>query len=178
MRVVAATNRSLEEAVRTGRFREDLYYRLRVLPVVLPPLRERDGDVHLLSARFLESFNREFGKRVRGLAPGARAALETYPWPGNVRELRNVLERAVLLAERDVLAAEDVPILPPAALAPGFELPAAGVALEELERDLVVQALRRVGGNQTRAGKLLGLNRDQIRYRIEKFGLERNPEPA
>jgi DNA-binding NtrC family response regulator len=174
VRVIAATNRHLEEAVKTGRFREDLYYRLRVLPVALPPLREREGDVRLLTAHFLAVFNREFKKRVRSLAPDAWAALETYPWPGNVRELKNVLERAVLLADRDVLTAEDVPILAGApALAAGFELPAAGVALEALERDLVVQALRRSGGNQTRAGRLLGLNRDQIRYRIEKFGLER-----
>ena len=179
VRVIAATNRNLEDAVRAGRFREDLYYRLRVLPVALPPLRERTGDVALLAARFVEGFNREFGKKVRGLAPDARAALDAYPWPGNVRELRNVLERAVLLAEGDLLRAEDVSILaPPAPLASGFELPAGGVALETLEKDLVVQALKRSGGNQTRAGKLLGLNRDQIRYRIEKFGLERGPEPG
>jgi transcriptional regulator with PAS, ATPase and Fis domain len=179
VRVIAATNRNLEEAVRAGRFREDLYYRLRVLPIALPPLRERTGDVPLLAARFVEGFNREFGKKVRGLAPDARAALEAYPWPGNVRELRNVLERAVLLAEHDLLRAEDVSILaPPAALAAGFELPAGGVALEELEKDLVIQALRRSAGNQTRAGRLLGLNRDQIRYRIEKFGLERDPQPG
>jgi transcriptional regulator with PAS, ATPase and Fis domain len=179
VRVIAATNRNLEEAVRAGRFREDLYYRLRVLPIALPPLRERAGDVPLLAARFVEGFNREFGKKVRGLAPDARAALDAYPWPGNVRELRNVLERAVLLAEHDLLRAEDVSILaPPAALAAGFELPAGGVALEELEKELVIQALRRSAGNQTRAGRLLGLNRDQIRYRIEKFGLERDPQPG
>jgi DNA-binding NtrC family response regulator len=179
VRVIAATNRNLEEAVRTGRFREDLYYRLRVLPVALPPLRERAGDVRLLAAHFLASFNREFKKKVRALAPDAWAALEAYPWPGNVRELRNVLERAVLLADGETLTAEDVSTLAPAvALAAGYELPAAGVALEALEKDLVVQALRRSGGNQTRAGRLLGLNRDQIRYRIEKFGLERAGGPA
>jgi two-component system NtrC family response regulator len=178
VRVIGATNRNLEEAVKTGRFREDLYYRLRVLPVALPPLREREGDVRLLTAHFLALFNREFKKRVRSLGADAWAALEGYPWPGNVRELKNVLERAVLLADRDVLGAEDVPILPAVApAASGFELPASGVALESLEKDLVIQALRRSGGNQTRAGRLLGLNRDQIRYRIEKYGLER-PTPS
>ncbi len=171
VRVIAATNRNLEDAVREGRFREDLYYRLRVLPVELPPLRERDGDVMLLASHFVDGFNREFKKSIRGFVPDARAALETYPWPGNVRELRNVLERAVLLAEHDLLEREDVLALAPSPLSAGFRLPAGGLDLEQLERDLVAQALKRSGGNQTKAGKLLGLNRDQIRYRIEKFGL-------
>jgi two-component system response regulator AtoC len=172
VRIVAATNRNLEEAVRDGRFREDLYYRLRVLPVELPPLREREGDVLLLASHFVDGFNHEFKKSIRGFVPDARAALETYPWPGNVRELRNVLERAVLLAEHDLLEREDVLALTRAPMSAGFQLPAGGLNLEQLERDLLAQALKRSGGNQTRAGKLLGLNRDQIRYRVEKFGLE------
>ncbi len=174
VRIVAATNRNLEDAVREGRFREDLYYRLRVLPVELPPLRERDGDVLLLANHFVDGFNREFKKSIRGFVPEARAALQTYPWPGNIRELRNVLERAVLLAEKDLLEKEDVLAVTPASLSAGFQLPVGGLDLERLERDLLVQALKRSGGNQTHAGKLLGLNRDQIRYRIEKFGLERD----
>ncbi len=173
VRVIAATNRNLEEAVRDGRFREDLYYRLRVLPVELPPLRERGGDVMLLADHFVDGFNREFKKSIRGFVADARAALETYPWPGNVRELRNVLERAVLLAEHDLLEREDVLTLTPASLSAGFQLPAGGLDVEQLERDLLAQALKRSGGNQTRAGKLLGLNRDQVRYRIEKFGLDK-----
>jgi two-component system, NtrC family, response regulator AtoC len=172
VRIVAATNRNLEKAVHDGRFREDLYYRLRVLPVELPPLREREGDVLLLASHFVDGFNHEFKKSIRGFVPDARAALETYPWPGNVRELRNVLERAVLLAEHDLLEREDVLALTRAPMSAGFQLPAGGLDLEQLERDLLAQALRRSGGNQTRAGKLLGLNRDQIRYRVEKFGLE------
>jgi two-component system, NtrC family, response regulator AtoC len=171
VRVIAATNRNLEEAVRDGRFREDLYYRLRVLPVELPPLRERDGDVLLLASHFVDDFNREFKKAIRGFVPDARAALETYPWPGNVRELRNVLERAVLLADHDLLERKDVLALTAVPLSAGFQLPAGGLDVEQLERDLLAQALKRSGGNQTKAGKLLGLNRDQIRYRIEKFGL-------
>ena len=172
VRIVAATNRNLEDAVREGRFREDLYYRLRVLPVELPPLRERDGDVLLLANHFVDGFNREFKKSIRGFVPEARTALQTYPWPGNIRELRNVLERAVLLAEKDLLEKEDVLALTPAPLSGAFQLPVGGLDLEKLERDLLVQALKRSGGNQTHAGKLLGLNRDQIRYRIAKFGLE------
>ncbi len=171
VRVIAATNRNLEDAVREGKFREDLYYRLRVLPVPLPPLRERGGDVRLLADHFVDGFNREFKKTLRGVSPRALEALEAYPWPGNVRELRNVLERAVLLSEGELLEWADVLLMPLASLSPDFALPPGGLEIEELERSLVVQALKRSGGNQTQAGRLLGLNRDQIRYRIEKFGL-------
>lgn len=175
VRVIAATNRNLEDGVREGRFREDLYYRLRVLPVPLPPLRDRKGDVPLLADHFVDGFNREFKKNVRGLAPDARDALNLYSWPGNIRELRNVLERAVLLSEGELLEQSDVILTPLAALSPSFQLPPGGLDLEQFERSLVVQALKRSGGNQTQAGRLLGLNRDQIRYRIEKFGLGKSP---
>ncbi len=115
---------------------------------------------------------REFKKRISGLSPAAAAVLKTYGWPGNVRELRNVVERAMLLAEGDRLEAKDFGVLNGGSASGGaFELPAGGVDLEELERSLVVQALKRAGGNQTKAAGLLGLNRDQIRYRIEKFKL-------
>jgi two-component system, NtrC family, response regulator AtoC len=174
VRVIAATNRDLEEAVREGKFREDLYYRLNVMRIELPPLRERPTDVPVLVRHFIDLFNTEFRKNVRGLSPEAHQALERYTWPGNVRELRNAIERAMLLADGDLLEESDFTML--AARRPvtaGFELPTDGVKLEDLERDLVRQALRRTGGNQTRAAALLGLNRDQIRYRIEKFGLEK-----
>jgi len=178
VRVVAATNRNLEEAVRSGRFREDLYYRLRVLPVTLPPLRERTGDVAVLASHFVAQFAREFKKGVWGLTADAVRRLEAYGWPGNVRELKNALERAVLLAEGERLVPEDFPLGAGAGTgADAFRLPPGGVDLEEVERDLVVQALRRTGGNQTQAARLLHLNRDQIRYRIDKFGLEK-PEPV
>jgi two-component system response regulator AtoC len=172
VRVVAATNRNLEEQVAKGSFRSDLYYRLNVLPIRLPALREHPDDVPALVAFFVDAFNREFKKRITGISPAASNLLEHYSWPGNVRELRNVVERAMLLAEGQRLEAHDFGAL---ATSPGagdpFELPATGVDLEDLERSLVAQALKRSGGNQTKAAALLGLNRDQIRYRIEKFGL-------
>ena len=173
VRVVAATNRNLEEQVAKGAFRSDLYYRLNVLPIHLPPLREHAEDVPVLVTFFIDQFNREFKKRISGVSPAADVMLRSYGWPGNVRELRNVVERAMLLGEGDRLEAKDFGALK-AGLNAGddpFELPAAGVHLDDLERSLVVQALRRAGGNQTKAAALLGLNRDQIRYRIEKFGL-------
>jgi two-component system, NtrC family, response regulator AtoC len=176
VRVVAATNRNLEEQVAKGGFRSDLYYRLNVLPIRLPALREHAEDIPYLVSFFVDMFNQEFKKRVTGVSAAAGALLKTYGWPGNVRELRNVVERAMLLAEGDQLEAHDFGALKPG-VSPGdpFELPAAGVDLEELERSLVAQALRRAGGNQTKAAGLLGINRDQIRYRIEKFGLSTTP---
>ena len=175
VRVIAATNRNLPEAVRRGEFRDDLYYRLTVLHVHLPPLRERDGDVPLLTKFLIDNFNREFHKQVRGISQSALSTLEAYPWPGNVRELRNAVERAVLLSEEDVLRAEDFRTVTDNSVESGphgtYKLPPGGVDLQELERDLVIQALKRTRGNQTRAAALLGMNRDQIRYRIEKFDL-------
>jgi two-component system response regulator AtoC len=171
VRVIAATNRSLDDEVRAGRFREDLFYRLQVMPVRLPPLRERVGDIRLLVAHYIDRYNREFRKRVRGLQPGAQAMLDQYRWPGNVRELRNAIERAMLLADHGLLGAEDFGTLSKAATPATFRLPPEGVDLETVERQLVIQALQLAGGNQTQAGHLLGINRDQIRYRIEKFGL-------
>jgi two-component system, NtrC family, response regulator AtoC len=172
VRVIAATNRSLQEEVTKGKFRSDLYYRLNVLPVSLAPLRSHLEDVPLLVDFFVDGFNREFRKNILGATPAALRLLQSYGWPGNVRELRNVVERAMLLAEGPHLEARDFAGL--SATTPAgdtFELPAGGVDLEQLERSLVIQALRRSGGNQTKAAPLLGLNRDQIRYRIEKFGL-------
>ena len=172
VRVVAATNRNLEEQVAKGAFRSDLYYRLNVLPIRLPALREHAGDVSYLVNFFIDMFNQEFKKHLTGASPAAETLLKTYGWPGNVRELRNVVERAMLLAEGNRLEVHDFGALKPGVGAGDpFDLPAAGVDLEELERSLVAQALRRAGGNQTKAAALLGINRDQIRYRIEKFGL-------
>lgn len=186
VRVVAATNRDLSEDIKAGKFREDLFYRLQVMPIALPPLRERRGDVSLLASYFVDSYNREFKKRVRGLTPAARAVIERYQWPGNIRELRNAIERAMLLHPTaqeprggdpglttcEWLEPGDFTSLTTAASTAGqFKLPPEGVHLEELERQLLVQALERAGGNQSRAAELLGINRDQVRYRIEKFGI-------
>lgn len=172
-RVVAATHRNLEEAVKQGVFREDLFYRLSVMPIALPPLRDRNGDIPLLATHFVEQFNLEFKKDVQGVSTAAMRALEQYDWPGNVRELRNAIERAMLLTDDTVLGPDHFPFTakrrPEGRL---LELPSMGVDLEMLERDLVIQALERAKGNRTQAGTLLHLNRDQVRYRIEKFSLE------
>jgi two-component system response regulator AtoC len=175
VRVVAATNRLLEDEVKKGRFREDLYYRLNVLPITLPPLRARTDDIPALVNYFVDVYNTEFRKRVRGVTGEAMRLLQTYGWPGNIRELRNAVERAMLLVEGTELTADQFSVASSAGarLTEGVALPATGVDLEQLERSLVVQALERSGWNQTKAATLLGLNRDQIRYRIEKFKLER-----
>jgi DNA-binding NtrC family response regulator len=176
VRVIAATNRNLEQEVRERHFREDLYYRLNVFPIVLAPLRERAEDIPLLVHYYVDSYNREFRKQVRRVSPAAMERLTTYGWPGNIRELRNAVERAMLLAEGDELLPAHFPLSSGALvrLNETVPLPPNGINLEELERSLVVQALERSRWNQTKAATLLGLNRDQIRYRIEKFALEKS----
>jgi transcriptional regulator with GAF, ATPase, and Fis domain len=172
VRVVAATNRDLRRAVKEGRFREDLFYRLQVLEVELPPLRQRAGDVALLARWFMERYRDEFRKNVTDVAPEALRRLDAHAWPGNVRELRNAVERAVLLAEGPVLRAEDFSGLAAAEAGAVHQLPPAGLRFDDLERDLVAQALERTGWNKSAAAALLGVNRDWIRYRIERYALE------
>lgn len=172
VRVVSSTSRNLEKEIAERRFREDLFYRLNVLPLKLPPLRVHIDDVPALLGFYVDIFNREFKKNVRGASAATLRLLGSYSWPGNVRELRNAVERAMLLATGEMLEPADFPM----AAAPGtsthsIELPANGLQLEDAEKSLVLQALERTGWNQTRAAKLLGLNRDQIHYRIEKFKL-------
>jgi two-component system, NtrC family, response regulator AtoC len=171
-RIIAATNRDLADEVSAGRFRQDLFYRLNVLSLRMPSLREREGDVPLLVKHYVERFAREFNKPVTDVTKEALLQLMDCSWPGNVRSLRNVVERAVLLSEKTLLDAFDFPAL----VSPGlterrFALPPEGVDLRELERNLLTQALTRCRGNQTRAAALLGLNREQVRYRMRKFGL-------
>jgi DNA-binding NtrC family response regulator len=175
VRVIAATNRSLEEEVKKGKFRDDLYYRLNVMAVNLPPLRERRDDIPRLINHYVDLFNTEFRKKIHSVSVNAMSALRAYGWPGNVRELRNAVERAMLLAETNELNESHFPVLSaaPGELSTGLSLPPGGINLEALERSLTVQALERAGWNQTKAATLLGLNRDQIRYRIEKFELEK-----
>jgi len=179
VRVVAATNRRLEVETAQGRFRQDLFYRLRVLPIDLPPLRHRRTDIPLLAAAQIDHFNGEFSKRVRGLSPSAMESLERYDWPGNVRELCNVIERAVLLARGDQIGVDELPpelrgeeqraeTLDNTALLLGPD----GIDIEELEHSLLDEALRRAEGNRTVAGRLLGLSRHQIRNRLKKYGVE------
>jgi two-component system, NtrC family, response regulator AtoC len=174
-RVIAATNRDLEEEVAAGRFRSDLYYRLRVVPVRIPPLRERRSDIEPLTKHFVETFNREFGKRVRHIDPQVLQVLRDYTWPGNVRELRNLIERSVLLTEGDTLEMSSLPADmrgAPAAKGLPVTFGPEGIDLDAVEHALLDEALRRSEGNRTRAGRLLGLSRHQIRNRLKKFGVE------
>lgn len=174
-RIVAATNRDLAEEVASGRFRQDLYYRLNVIPVRVPPLRDRAGDVPLLTGFFIKRLSAELGRRVEGIAPAAMTKLDAYDWPGNVRELRNVLERAVILCRGERIELEDLP--PELRGATGssasgpFVLPDEGIDLAALERNLVMQALERTDQNQSQAARLLGIGRYALRYRMEKMGL-------
>ena len=145
-----------------------------MLPINLPPLRERAEDIPSLVNFYVDAYSTEFKRRIQGVSPEALEKLKHHGWPGNIRELRNAIERAMLLAEGDTLTADDFSAsITGAALSERVELPAGGIDLDELERSLLVQALQRTGWNQTKAAGLLGLNRDQIRYRIEKFQLER-----
>ena len=173
VRIIAATNRDLEKAIKEGQFRSDLMYRLDVVTLDLPPLRDRGDDIVLLSQHYVASFAKEFRKPITSLDAKALKKLRSYGWPGNVRELRNVIERAVLLSTSDTLRSEDLVIGRPNRQADNgeFTLPTDGVDLHELEGDLVRQALVRTGNNQTKAAKLLGLSRDALRYRLEKLGL-------
>ena len=181
--VIAATNRNLREEVRAGRFREDLYFRLAIIPIELPALRQRPTDVPLLVGHLLERLRGSMGRVVEGVAPDALRALQRYDWPGNVRELRNVIERCVILyGDAGLIRGEHLPPeirFGPTADGPAsagfFELPEGGIDLEDVERSFLVQALERTGGNQTAASKLLGISRYALRYRMDKFGLKPPP---
>jgi transcriptional regulator with PAS, ATPase and Fis domain len=176
VRVVAATNTDLERAVREERFRTDLYYRLNTFPIRIPALRERQADIPVLVRYFVDRFNREFNKKIEALDEAAMSKLVHHPWPGNVRELRNAVERAMILGQGPILKPEDFAFSIEGSSATGerlLELPGEGLDVDELEKDLVFQALERCQGNQSRAAQLLGMTRDQIRYRIEKYGAER-----
>ncbi|HPO12940.1 MAG TPA: sigma-54 dependent transcriptional regulator [Candidatus Hydrogenedentes bacterium] len=176
VRVIAATNRNIHEAMKTGQFREDLFYRLSAVPIVVPPLRERKEDLPALANHFLQLYNHEFHRDISPLSTEVVEKLSTYNWPGNVRELRNVIERAALLAKEDTLMESDVMLgtallghIQPAVAC--FRLPEEGCNMEEVEKMLLQQALERTQGNRTRAAELLGMTRDQIRYKMEKFDL-------
>ena len=177
MRVTSATNQRIRDLVAGGTFREDLFYRLNSVPITVPALRERTEDVELLAAYFVEFYSVQLRRSIPELTAEAVERMRAYHWPGNVRELRNVVERAVLLGTGDPIGPEDLSLggdqsghraagSPVASL-----LGPEGVDLQEVERQLVAEAMRRTGGNQTRAAKLLCISRDQLRYRLEKFGL-------
>jgi transcriptional regulator with GAF, ATPase, and Fis domain len=172
VRVIAATNRDLKAAIARGEFREDLYYRLMVFEIRLPPLRERPEDIPALLEAFLREIGESIGRPAAGISRDAREKILAYSWPGNVRELRNAVERAVILAEGGLVTGEHLPIsMDPAPAAPSASLPTGGVDLEAVERSYVEQALQQTGHNKSRAARLLGLTRAQLYSRLEKYGL-------
>lgn len=179
--IVSATNRDLEQMVREGKFRSDLYFRLRIIFIKVPPLRDRGEDVLLLARHFLEVHGQRYTKHGLRLSPEAENALMQYYWPGNVRELRNMLEQAVLLTTVETIGLEQLGISPglapvrsmATAEIPAMTLPRHRAQFVEAEKELVEKALERAGWNVTRAAKILGLSRDMMRYRIEKLGLVR-----
>jgi transcriptional regulator with PAS, ATPase and Fis domain len=172
VRIIAATNRDLEKMVREGRFRDDLYYRLNVFQVVLPPLRERLEDLPVLTDFFLKRYAKKNRREVITLAPEALRAFRGYSWPGNIRELENAIERGVIVCQGDVLTREDLP----AALQPQGEWPAAGgegePGLPELERQLISRTLERVAGQRRQAAEILGISLDELNLKIRSYGLE------
>jgi DNA-binding NtrC family response regulator len=183
VRVLAASNRDLKTESEAGRFRLDLYYRLSIIQIDIPPLRERGDDVLLLTQHYVEAIGSRLRlrKKITGLSPEVVEVFRRYNWPGNVRELRNVIERALILEDNDTITMEYLPgsLLGPVrsidgpsqtdALNAQFVLPGEGISLEEAELSFVQQAIDRSAGNQTRAAELLGISRDQLRYRLKKL---------
>ncbi len=195
VRLIAATNSDLKKEIAAGGFREDLYYRLNVVPIRLPPLRERATDISLLSRHFVEKFNERLKKQVVGIAPDAEQVLRTYPWPGNIRELENVIERAVLFSDRDQLQVEDLPPdVRDGNSAPRAPMPSQPVvaesssqdglkeqvkaAMSRLERELIVRALDQTGGNVTHAARLLKISRKGLQLKMKELGLRERDERA
>lgn len=187
LRIVAATNEDLSESVREGKFRQDLFYRLNVVPLSLPPLRERKTDILLLAQHFLGIYGARYNKKNPRFSNGAQHWLEKHPWPGNVRELRNIVERATLLSQSDLIDIDDLtlgkeahdfqePAHPPALEIDELgdiriTLPPWGLALEDVERRLIKAALEQTNGKVSAAAQLLHISRDTLRYRIKKFKL-------
>jgi len=188
LRVVAATNKNLREAVQEGAFRQDLYFRLNVIHITIPPLRERREDILPLARYFIEHYNRKFKRNIEGLSPEAEQLLLAHDWPGNVRELRNAIERAMILEESSVIRPSSLPnsitrsapmvsfatASLPSGSAPGGEF---GLSLEEHEKQLILRALEQTGWNQTRAARLLRITRDTLRYKMKKFNLRELAPP-
>ena len=177
VRAIAATNRDLEAMVKDGRFREDLYYRLNIIPITIPPLRNRRDDIPRLVDFFVAKHSASASRQIRGLTAGARNLIMTYSWPGNVRQLESAIERAILLCEGNEIEVEDLPVemrqegTPAGAF--DFKLPPEGISFEDVERSLITQAMEQTNWNITRAAKLLGLSFRTLQYRLEKFGLKK-----
>ena len=181
IRIIAATHQDLKQAVQQKKFREDLYYRLNVIPVRIPPLRERKADIPLLAHHFLDHFNRSKKKRIRAIEDGAMEGLIGYEWPGNVRELENTIERVVILVDHDVIAAADLPekfhSLPQPEAPQMVEIPEEGISLDtavnEFEKNLILQALMKTGWVKNKAARLLNLNRTTLIEKIKRQNLHR-----
>ena len=175
VRVVAATNRDLEQMIKEQDFREDLYYRINVITLALPPLRDRRGDIPLLAEHFLTRFNAKNKKSFRGFSPEAIKRLVSHPWPGNVRELENVIERAVVLGRGELILPEHLPAVIASREVPDDDIVGrvleSGISIDDLERELMKRALAQTGGNVSSAAKVLGLSRRTLQYRMEKYGI-------
>jgi len=173
VRPIAASNEDLRDAVERGTFREDLYYRLDVFHIVMPPLRERQGDIPLLIEEFLRRYNEKFQKRILGIAPACISLLESYDWPGNVRELKNVIQRAVLVCTGEVLLPRHLPprFRPDRPVRPKVSFKV-GTPLDEVEREMVVRALAQAKNNRTRAAELLGISRRALYNKMRKHGIK------
>jgi PAS domain S-box-containing protein len=179
LRVIAATNKNLREAVKEGAFRQDLYFRLNVIQILIPPLRDRAEDIVPMTRFFIEHYNRKFKRQIENVSDGAVKLLTAHDWPGNVRELRNAIERAMILEESSVITAASLPIAitrPDSGaihngIPMGAEAPLDGLSLEDNERSLLVRALEKTEGNQTQAARLLHITRDTLRYKMKKFNL-------
>ena len=175
VRIISATNKNLMDLMRRSLFREDLYYRLNVVTIRLPPLRERNGDIGLLIQFFLRKYSAEMNKKLRGIEPAAMTVLTSYHWPGNIRELENAMERAVLMAEGETITAEDLSLFfageSPATAEEGIRLPPNGIRLDDAERELIRQALERSGWVQKDAARLLGVSSRALNYKIKSFGI-------
>jgi DNA-binding NtrC family response regulator len=180
VRLVAATNRDLRAALEEGTFREDLFYRLNVVPIDIPPLREHKEDIPDLAEHFLKKYAQEFGKPALGITPAALKTLMAFHWPGNIREMENILERATALATGTTLEAADIQLDSAAAKDPaasdGFLPP--GKSLEQWEDEMIREAMRRAGGNKSQAARLLGLSRNALRYRLTRLGVPDEPDAA
>ncbi|MCA9633094.1 MAG: sigma-54-dependent Fis family transcriptional regulator [Myxococcales bacterium] len=172
VRIIGATNRDLKALVADGRFREDLYYRLNVVRLDVPPLRARPSDILLLAEHFLRRFAEENERPAAATDESARRLLVDYPWPGNVRELENAMEQAVVLAEGDTLSASDLPLSMPSSQDNGIKLMIPGVTMAEIERFAILQTLKAVGGSTSQAARVLDISRRTIQYRLKEWGIE------
>ncbi len=181
-RIIATTNKELKKEVKNKNFREDLYYRLNIVPIIMPPLRNRPDDIIPIAMHFLKKLRKEFRKNITGISDEAEKLLLKYNWPGNVRELKNAIERVFILEKDGVILPEHLPFevsikhdedkkIDKTKDSPQFILPQEGLPIDEVEKSLITQAIQSTSGNQTKAAKLLGLSRDALRYRMQKFGL-------